>query len=253
MPCLLSDMDQPALLSAGSLWDKRRRCFRKPGDAIQMLDCALDSSGYVRMKAGGYPWEVSEYVNLAASHEWAWWAQMDLPCEPELASDRQRVRGRQFVSAHLLAGCLAQARIWRDQGCFWLTDPVPVLQGWHPEDYQVCAEKYDEVLRGRWPELVAVGSMCRRHLRGPDSLGAVLQALEVLPKHVRLHLFGVKGSALAQLRDNPRIASVDSQAWDFAARQRARKEGRPCSNDLKVAELKCWLARQLPSQPVLFQ
>lgn len=74
---------------------------------------------------------------------------------------------------------------------------------------------------------------------------AVLRVLErVLPRHVRLHLFGVKGDALQALHGNPRILSVDSMAWDQAARWRALKEGVPCSMALKRAEITRWLASQ---------
>ena len=62
-----------------------------------------------------------------------------------------------------------------------------------------------------WPDLVGLGSMCRRRTDGLD---------RVLPAPVRLHLFGVKSTAIAALPGRPRVASsTDSQAWDFAARK----------------------------------
>jgi hypothetical protein len=60
----------------------------------------------------------------------------------------------------------------------------------------------------------------------------VVEALDrALPKRTRLHLFGVKGQTLSAL--GPllrRVASIDSMAWDFAAREDAkakRKRGEP--------------------------
>jgi hypothetical protein len=87
--------------------------------------------------------------------------------------------------------------------------------------------------------------MCRRHLKGPAGAVAVIQRLDqLLPRHVRLHLFGVKGPVLQALHGSPRIASVDSMAWDSAARWRACKEKRSCSLQLKQEEITRWLDAQ---------
>ena len=242
-PTWLQDMDQPALLSAGSLWDAEHGRFRRVGSTASELDCALDSSGFVRMASGaGYPWTVAQYVELAGLHGWAWWAQMDLPCEPEVAKDDDEVFERQGLSGAYLSACRSQARQWRKAGAWWLTDPVPVLQGWEPQQYLRCADLYDQVLGGRWPE--------------PVGLIAVLRELDRrLPPAVQLHLFGVKGQALDLLRDNPRIASVDSQAWQAAARRTAFKESSaagqrvPCDLAMKRQALGHWLGKQKDTGP----
>jgi hypothetical protein len=78
-----------------------------------------------------------------------------------------------------------------------------------------------------WPDLVGVGSVCRKRLLGEDGLMRVLDTLEgVLPTHVRLHLFGVKSAAVSKLKDRPRVASVDSMAWN-AARWEAFQTNQP--------------------------
>ena len=53
----------------------------------------------------------------------------------------------------------------------------------------------------------------------------VLDTLEgILPTHVRFHLFRIKSAAVSKLKDRPRVASVDSMAWNNGADS---DEGRP--------------------------
>lgn len=186
--------------------------FRHDLPDLAGLDCALDSAGFTAWAHyGGFPWCVEDYVELAGARPWAWWAQMDACCEPEIARTPAWVRVRQAETIRLLGECEAVAR---RRG---VVPPVPVLQGWTPDDYAWHAEQL--YLADR--PLVGVGSMCRRNLHGPAGLLAVLDALDaVLPAACKLHLFGVKGSALAVLGHHRRVASVDSMAWDAAARRR---------------------------------
>lgn len=245
LPLFLEQLDQPALLSAGSLWDTEHQRFHELPMNVDGLDIALDSAGFVAMKQGGYRFDPFTYAALAGSYRFAWWSQMDLCCEPEIAADRAAVHRRITGSAQLLFLCRQAAAYMRTIGDPALTDPMPVLQGWQPDDYARCVDTYAGVLQGAWPQLVGVGSMCRRSLRGGTGVVAVLRVLErVLPRHVGLHLFGVKGDALQALHGNPRIVSVDSMAWDRAARWRAVKEGVPCSMALKKEEIARWLASQ---------
>lgn len=256
IPVEVERMDSPALISAGALWDKHKGRFRRVPFNLADLDVALDSAGFVAHRLhGGYPWTVAQYVEVAGLWSWAWWSAMDYACEPEIAGDQQEVCWRVLQTGVLLAACREQARVWREQGAFWLADPLPILQGQEPGDYLFSAEMTHEVLRGEWPALVGVGSMCRRQVRGPAGIFAVLRVLDtVLPRHVKLHLFGVKGQALDGLRGHPRIESVDSQAWDRAARWRAAKERRPCDIALKTEELQRWHRAQAEEgvQPSLF-
>jgi hypothetical protein len=148
-------------------------------------------------------------------------------------------------------------------------DPLPILQGRTPDDYLRSAEALAQAIdrthhctcptgdpedcEADWhrnrlglPELVGVGSVCRRSVQGPEGLLAVLDALHaVLPAGTRLHLFGVKTTALALLgRYGDRIASVDSVAWDRAARWEALREDVP--NDLahRAGVLRRWFRAQ---------
>ena len=91
--------------------------------------------------------------------------------------------------------------------------------------------------------------MCRRSLRGPKSNPGLLQVMEgldeVLPKGVKLHLFGVKSQGLLHLGNHPRLYSVDSMAWNSASRDEALKEDKSCTNEVKVRHMARWYERQL--------
>jgi len=216
LPRAAASAGLPALISAGRLWVKGR--FRQPGLAVWDLpSVAIDSAGFVAMQHHkGYPWTVAQYVEMVATHRpgmpwpWAWWSQMDLCCEPQIARDRAAVLERVTGTVALLGECNREADQWG------IMRPMPILQGWRPSDYLLCADG-EEAELGEWPALVGIGSVCRRNLDGPDGLFAILDTVERrLPAHVGLHLFGVKGDALPELSRRPRVVSVDSCAWDMA-------------------------------------
>jgi hypothetical protein len=122
---------------------------------------------------------------------------------------------------------------------------MPVLQGRTPEDYGRCAEALHlSMLPGT---VVGIGSMCRRDIHGPEGLVAIVSHLDrVLPIGVRLHLFGVKGSALPWLLPFAhRVASIDSQAWGSAARREAHRTGRSKSDVFAADHMERWTSAQL--------
>lgn len=199
------------------------------------MDVALDSAGFVAWsRYGGFPWTVRDYLRLVTSRPWTWWAQMDACCEPEVASSPDVVRYRQAVTARLLHECR------REAARVGAPPPMPVLQGWTPEDYVRYARSVD--LRGA--TTIGVGSMCRRQVRGPNGLVAVVDALDaVLPSGAGLHLFGVKSQGLAALHSHPRVASADSMAWDYDARRVGREAG-GTSMDVRTESMARWYRRQ---------
>lgn len=176
------------------------------------LNAALDSAGFVAAaKYRGYLWSVEQYLNLAQSYDWSWYSTMDFCVEPEIAGSQVEVMFRVAETCRMF-GELRKAA--DDRG---MASPIPVLQGWTPAQYLWCVDRYP---LWEWPELIGVGSMCRRNIHGDVGVLAVLDALDqVLPSHTKFHLFGVKGKSLELLGQHPRIASVDSMAWDFAARR----------------------------------
>jgi hypothetical protein len=74
---------------------------------------------------------------------------------------------------------------------------------------------------------MGLGSVCRRDLHHPKhGLFAILAGLEGrLPRSTQLHLFGVKGAALDRVKMYPFVASCDSMAWDYGAREDAYRLG----------------------------
>jgi hypothetical protein len=228
-------LGSPILVSANA-FRRDGKFWRPSADLFHGADVALDSAGFVAMfRYRGYPWTQAEYVALAASHPWTWWAAMDFCCEPQIARDRDEVARRVLETAMMLERNRDEAEI---QG---VKPPMPVLQGWLPEDYLVCAE-----MMGDLPALVGVGSVCRRPLRGDDGVLAVIAALDRhLPKSVGLHLFGVKGSAIGVLAGHPRITSMDSQAWDRAARWEASKGRFSCSVAHRENHMRRWHQEQI--------
>src|SRR5258708_2689092 len=232
---IAATLGSPILVSANAL-RRNNRFYHPAPDLFGGADVALDSAGFVAMlRYGGYPWTQAEYVALAGSHPWAWWAAMDFCCEPQIANDQNEVTRRVLETAMMLERNRDEADI---QG---VKPPMPVLQGWRPADYLLCAQ-----MMGDLPHLVGLGSVCRRNLGGKDGLLAILAALDrFLPRHVGLHLFGVKGSAIGVLAGHPRIVSMDSQAWDRAARWEASKGGFSCSLAHREKHLRAWHRDQI--------
>lgn len=207
----------PVLVSANAFARRKNREFvhfaLPPQGRFADLDVALDSAGFVAMSLyRGYEWSVAKYFDLVEAADWAWYAAMDLCCEPEVANSANERRLRVAATAQLYGLCRneAQRRI--------LPPPMPVLQGWTPDDYRRCV---DLMPIAEWPLMVGIGSVCRREVHGPAGILAVVDALDrVLPAGIGLHLFGVKSLALQHLASHPRVVSTDSMAWDFALRMK---------------------------------
>ena len=211
------------------------KAFSMP-DAVQFegLDAALDSAGFVAATLHrDYRWSVDEYLDLVAAHPWAWWASMDYCQEKEVAGDRPLRLLRIAATAFMLGRCRAEAR---RRG---LKPPMPILQGWTPDEYVTCAEWLPLT---EWPDLVGIGSVCRRQVGGSDGILAILEAVDaILPPHCKVHLFGVKSTVLELIADHPRVASVDSMAWDVQARAE-RRTGRDM--EFRISHMEAWTTKQ---------
>lgn len=228
----------PVLVSANAA--RKGGKWRLDYTQLEGLDVALDSAGFVAWAHyGGFPWSLGEYLDLVSRHPWAWWAQMDACCEAEIATDRAAVEFRMMETARLWTLCSDAAR------AAGISQPMPVLQGRTPADYLRSLAMLERRV-DRLPPFVGVGSMCRREVGGYEGLISVVDTLDrALPAHAQLHLFGVKGSALSSLSSfGGRVESIDSMAWDVAARRRAHRESASCSMDLRVEEMGRWLEAQ---------
>lgn len=250
----------PMLMSANAFARvDRAKCFRGfKLDAAAAIpdsaDIALDSAGFVASVIyPDYRWEPEQYLDLVAARRWSFWVAPDYCVEHQVASDASIRRLRIEATATMYyRTCNAAAR----RG---LPAPVGSVQGWFADEYAFCA---DQMFGREWPQLVAIGSVCRRHLSGPDGVLQIVRTLDdMAPAGTRFHLFGVKSGALLALRPYAnRIASIDSMAWDAAVR-RDYPTGR--TQPLRIRAMVAWhqaqvrlldQAREMPvgDQPPLF-
>lgn len=160
---------------------------------------------------------------------------MDYCCEREVSGDRQLRLLRIAATAQLFGAC---SRAAEERG---IARPMPVIQGWHAHEYAQCIE-WLPIGNDAWPDLVGVGSVCRRQLEGEHGILNIVATLDrLLPAKTKLHLFGVKSATLAALGPHPRIASMDSMAWDFGARVK-RRTGRDMK--FRIACMAAWAEQQ---------
>lgn len=280
------ERDYPAMVSAAAFWNPRRNSLIPPeATPLIDLDLALDSAGFTAMAgfarrgetdgiAGIYPWSLSDYLGLAHAFGGAltWYAQPDFCCEPAIAADQETRRWRVRATATLLEQTLRTVATWQQQvyaqarvlGCSplscerqardFLAPPVPVVQGWECDDYRLSIDLLQQVW-ARWSGLyecvlVGVGSVCRRDLRHPrHGIEAILRVVDdELPPGIKVHLFGAKGAVIRALNGHPRVASIDSMAYDFRARVLAREQRTSNTMKHRIAVLDAWMDRQLAHQ-----
>ena len=252
------ELDTPILISANCLsrwkvegvwqWGGRAAKIRtfesfntKPLENARGMRVWLDSAGFVAMsRFRGFPWAPEDYIDLAASFPFERFASMDYCVESEVAANLGEVRDRISRTVRLNVQCLNLAARAKIADRF-----MPVIQGNQPEDYLRCLERMPFAAEF---SVIGVGSMCRRHVHGPDGILAVVsavdQALTGMGSSARLHLFGLKSAGAEAVRAHPRVFSVDSQAYGVAARQNARKAGVSKTNAYVAEVMEDWLGRQ---------
>lgn len=268
----------PAMVSANAFWNPKKAQFVVPEISdLYEVPFALDSAGFVAMSqfqakgkqpgmAGIYPWTAAQYLELASLLNPEWFSAPDLCCEPELQNSQEEIDFRINATATLLEGTLQTLYAWQNELAKtesasvianMLKPPVPVVQGWRKGDYQRCLDLILEVWR-RWepwiapPRLMGLGSVCRRSTDHPEhGLYAILQALDGrIPENTAFHLFGVKGTSLAQVKKLGWVKSVDSMAWDVGARIKAHKGAYSNTLAHRAEEMSRWMsvatARILP-------
>lgn len=98
---------------------------------------------------------------------------------------------------------------------------LPVLQGFHPDDYIRHLDSYGE----RLPDgaYVGVGSVCKRN-SDVKSIEAVLGGIKRERPDLRLHAFGIKITSLRSRIVCDAVESTDSIAWSYAARIEGRNQ-----------------------------
>jgi hypothetical protein len=203
---------------------------------------ALDSGGFTELSTYGewrttpteYAAAVRRYRDEVGLLDWA--APQDWMNEPAMLArtgltieEHQRRTVENYLELRELASDLPFA---------------PVLQGWEPDDYLRCLERYERAGVDLAAEpVVGIGTVCRRQDKASGL--AVVEALE--PYGLRLHGFGVKTTGLRAF--GHLLASSDSMAWSYNARRNvdpARTCGKTnCANCLHFAL--AWRERLLAS------
>lgn len=172
---------------------------------------ALDSGGYSelsmfgewRTSAADYAAAVRRYKGEVGPMDFA--APQDWMCEPWMVektglavAEHQRRTVDNYLDLRSLAPELPI---------------IPVLQGWEADDYLRCADMYEAAGVDLTREVrVGVGSVCRRQAtRDTEHI-----VVSVASLGIALHGFGVKTVGLD--RYGYALASADSMAWSYAAR-----------------------------------
>lgn len=229
--------DVPLFISARAL---NRRKSHSPA----VTDWGLDSGGFTELSMFGewrtpphrYIAHVRRYMDEIGRLVFA--SPQDWMCEPEML-----LRTGLSVAEH-------QRRTVRSVLTLRTYSPeapiIPVLQGWHRDDYLRHVDMYDAAGIDLTAEtLVGIGSICRR--QATAEAADIAAALQPLP----LHAFGAKRDALGLYGQH--LASADSMAWSYAGRRRPDPQcpKRSCSHCLHYA-LK-WRRQALtPDRPTLW-
>lgn len=171
---------------------------------------ALDSGAFTELSTFGrfetttaqFIEEVRRFGGMLGMPDWI--APQDWMCEPQvvtrtgLSVEEHQRRTIMSVSELRMAGLPV----------------IPVIQGWHFDDYRRHVDLYDRVgMDLRREVVVGVGSVCRR--QGSVESGRIFSELHRLG--LQLHGFGVKTTGLA--RFGRLLKSADSMAWSFCGRR----------------------------------
>jgi len=172
----------------------------------------MDSGAFSTLDLHGcYPEPVEEYAGhirrFAKNGRLLAAVSQDYMCEPAMLAktgltiaDHQRLTIERYDA---LMKC--------DTGGVYI---LPVLQGFHPDDYVRHLRQYGDRLKPRaW---VGVGSVCKRNGNPAEIIHVLLRIKRERPD-LRLHGFGIKITALAEQLVRNLLFSADSMAWSFAA------------------------------------
>jgi len=204
MPHWLTIVDVPLFISHMRLTNRRTLPTARGS-------WALDSGAFSQIAARGeftdtpaqYVDAIRRYYNHIGRLEWA--APQDHMCESWILA-RSRI-----------ANSVADAQRWTVDNYRRLVelDPlvpiVPVLQGQTLDDYRRHIDLYHDA-RIQLPNLVGVGSVCRR-----QATGEIANLVAHLSTGLALHGFGVKSDGLR--RYGWCLASADSMAWSYHGRR----------------------------------
>jgi hypothetical protein len=235
------------------LFVSRRQLAPRKSLPRATCDWALDSGGFSELSLyGEWRTDLATFIRQVRRcrdeiGRLQWAAPMDWMCEPVMlartgltVSEHQERTTRNYLELRQRAPDLSI---------------IPVLQGWHPDDYLRHAEQYARagVDLAALP-VVGLGTVCRRQHQ--EEAERIVRSLSGLS----LHGFGFKMTGLARVSDA--LVSADSLAWSYNARRNPPMPGcrhKNCANCPHWAL--AWrrrlvahvaLARSKPRQLVLF-
>jgi hypothetical protein len=215
-PAWLEEMDVPLFVS------HRRLAHRRSLPRARGPWC-LDSGAFSEIQQYGR-WTITVEQYAAAVRRYdqeigglRWAAQMDWMCEPIVIGGGRIGRVR-FAGTGLSVAAHQRLTV---ENYLRLRDIapdlpiVPVIQGWHRDDYLRCVDMFSRsgVNLEREP-VVGLGSVCRR--QGTGEIATIVESLAA--QRIRLHGFGVKTAGLAIYARH--LASADSLAWSYQGRYR---------------------------------
>lgn len=263
--------DYSAMVSANAFYDQKTRRFIEPtATPLTGIRWSLDSAGFTAMMnwkqkgtqagiEGIYPWSLEQFLTFANLMRPDWYTQADFCCEPDIAGSPEEVTRRVNLTAKVLGDTLDVLHSWQDNlardtpvdvVADMVRPCVPVIQGWDSSSYLRSLAMMLEIWQRKepWlapPALIGLGSVCRRHLDHPQhGILAILHALEpYLPAGTKIHMFGVKGTALERLRMFDFIAGADSMSFDVTARRNAYANGTANTMAHRSAAMDVWMTK----------
>jgi len=203
----------------------------------------LDSGAFSQIaNHGEFTMSVTQYAQLiqryADKGDLTCAVAQDYMCEPiAREATGKSVREHQHMTTRRYFHLLEELR-----NNFCNVELMPVLQGWEPLDYVEHLRLYEDVWAHRrsiagylyyfdeeWraperPEYIGIGTMCKRN-GNPGEVEHILDLLLPRLTNYKVHLFGIKKTALNYAAIRDRIHSADSFAYDFGDRytQKIRK------------------------------
>ncbi|MEV0769964.1 helix-turn-helix domain-containing protein [Nocardia salmonicida] len=206
---------------------------------------ALDSGGFTELKDYG-SWSTTtpqQYVGRARRYRdeighLAWAAPQDWMCEPIIIHGG-RIGTNTFVGTGLTVAEHQRRTVDNLLHLRSLAPDlpfIPVLQGWHLDDYLHCAQLYtDAGIDLATEPTVGIGSVCRRE--ATTEAAAIISAITTTVPGIRLHGFGIKTAGLGAY--GSMLESSDSLAWSYAARRSPALPGctghKNCANCITYA------------------
>ena len=199
-------------------------------------DWIMDSGAFTEIAAhGDYRHPVSEYA--AQIRRWKDCGNLLAAVSQDYMCEAHMLKGRSIADNQRLTIGRYDALLAEDTGVYIM----PVLQGYAPADYVAHLAAYGSRLApGAW---VGVGSVCKRN-GDPKAIERVLLAIKTARPDLRLHGFGLKGTALGSGLVCELLHTADSMAWSFAARK-ARHHGDKSRSGNDWREARRWVDAML--------